>query len=228
MGKATPNAFEEPDFYATAKQFPLNPTDEKPLFSPDDELEGKKEGISVAANAVAPISQEEMKSGPVAEADHSNLDSIVPHQDNLDPNNNLNPIDMGWTRVAPICMEDGICPDPSCHGSNENELYSDAMPLDVEGMVPDEDAPGVPYLQGLLHDLLVYKDENQDCLPQNPVIDSAEEDDDFHRMIMGLPELPEADFGLPQQELGLSHVDYSSGDFEEVCFSAGRGQVNKE
>lgn len=231
QGKATPNAFEEPDFYATAKQFPLNPTNEKPLFSPDDELEGKKEGIAVAANAVVSISQEEMTSDPVAEAKNNNLDSIVPNQDNLDPNpnNNLDPTDMGWTRVAPICMEDGICPDPSCHGSNENELHSDGMALDLEGMIPDEDAPGVPYLQGLLHDLLVYKDENQGSLSQNPVIDSAEEDD-FDRMIMGLPELPEADFGLPQQEqeLGLSHLDYSSCDFHEVCFSAGQGQANEE
>ena len=56
------------------------------------------------------------------------------------------------------------------------------------------------------------------------------EEDDFDRMIMGLPELPEADFGLPQQEqeLGLSHLDYSSCDFHEVCFSAGQGQANEE
>lgn len=226
-GKATPNAFEEPDFYATAKQFPLNPTNEKPLFSPDDEVEGNQDGISVAMDAVVSISQEEIKSGPVADADHNNLDSIAPNQDNLDPINNLNPIDMRWTRVAPICMEDGICPDPSCPASNENEIHSEGMPLEVEGMVPDEDDPGVPYLQGLLHDLLVYKDENQGSLPQNPVINSAEEDD-FHRMIMGLPELPEADFGLLQQELGLSHLDDAPRDFEEVCFAVGRGQVNKE
>mmetsp|Transcript_3116 Transcript_3116/g.4793 ORF Transcript_3116/g.4793 Transcript_3116/m.4793 type:complete len:400 (+) Transcript_3116:33-1232(+) len=220
-GKATPNAFEEPDFYATSKEFPLNPTNEKPLFSPDDELEGQKEGIPVAANAVAPISQDETKTDPVAKANDDNLDSIVSNQDNLDANNNLDPIDMGWTRVAAICMEDGICPDPSCHGSNENEV-SEGMALEVDGMVPVEDAPGVPYLQGLLHDLLVYNDGNQGSLP-----DSAEEDD-FHQMIMGLPDLPDADFGLPHQELGLSHVDPSFRDFQEVCFAAGRGQDNDE
>ena len=221
QGKATPNAFEEPDFYAYAKQFPLNPTNEKPLFSPDDEFGDKKEDEVVATNKVLSISQEETEFDALAVENQDNLDSAVPNQKNLDL------IDTEWTRVAPICAEDGICPDPSCHGSNANELYSESMALEVDDMVPDEDAPGIPYLQSLLHNLLVYKNENSDSLPQNPVIDSAE-DDPFHQMLMSLPELPEPDLDLTQQSLGLSHLNYSPHDSHEVCLAADRGQVNKK
>uniref|UniRef100_A0A7S2MAD3 HSF-type DNA-binding domain-containing protein n=1 Tax=Skeletonema marinoi TaxID=267567 RepID=A0A7S2MAD3_9STRA len=191
QGKATPNAYEEPDFYMTAKQFPLHPTGEEPLFSPDnDKFEDKKEGEGVVTNKVESISQEETKLDPLAA--HKNMDSIEPNQNNLDS------VDMAWTRVAPICMEDGLCLDPHCHGSNENEQYS-------EGMVPAEDAPpGIPYLQSLLHNLLVYKDENSDGLSQNPLplIDFVDEDS-LDEMLMNMPE----------QDLGLTHVDYSSHDF---------------
>lgn len=222
QGKATPNAFEEPDFYATAKQFPLNPTNEKPLFNPDDEFGEKKGDVVVATDKVVSISQQESKFDPLALADQDDLDySAAPNEKNLDPT------DMEWTRVAPICMEDGICPDPSCHGSNVNELTSEgSMGLEVEGMIPDDDAaPGIPYLQSLLHNLLVYKQENTDSLPQNHVIDSAQ-DDPFHQMLASLPGLPDPDLDLTQQSLGLSHVNYSPHDSHEVCFAAGRGHVN--
>jgi hypothetical protein len=194
QGKATPNAYEEPDFYMTAKQFPLHPTGEEPLFSPEnDKFEDKKEG-EVVTNKVEPMSQEETKLDPLAAPNHKNMDdSIEPNQNNLDS------VDMAWTRVAPICMEDGLCPDPHCHGSNDNEQqYS-------EGMVPAEDAPpGIPYLQSLLHNLLVYKDENSDGLSQNPLplIDFVDEDS-LDQMLMNMPE----------QDLALTHVDYSSHDF---------------
>ena len=221
QGKATPNAFEEPDFYATAKKFPLNPTNEKPLFNPDDEFGEKKEDVVVESNKVMSTSQQESKFDPLGLANQDDLDSAASNQKNLDPN------DMEWTRVAPICMEDGICPDPSCHGSNANELTSGgSMGLEVEGMIPDEDAaPGIPYLQSLLHNLLVYKQENSDSIPQNPVIDSAQ-DDPFHQMLMSLPELPEPDMDLTQESLGLSHVTYSPHDSHEVCFTAGQNHVN--
>jgi len=178
----------------TAKQFPLHPTGEEPLFSPEnDKFEDKKEG-EVVTNKVEPMSQEETKLDPLAAPNHKNMDdSIEPNQNNLDS------VDMAWTRVAPICMEDGLCPDPHCHGSNDNEQqYS-------EGMVPAEDAPpGIPYLQSLLHNLLVYKDENSDGLSQNPLplIDFVDEDS-LDQMLMNMPE----------QDLALTHVDYSSHDF---------------
>ena len=80
QGKATPNAFEEPDFYATAKKFPLNPTNEKPLFNPDDEFGEKKGDEVVEANKVVSISQQESKFDPLAMANQDNLDSADSNQ----------------------------------------------------------------------------------------------------------------------------------------------------
>lgn len=138
QGKATPNAYEEPDFYTIAKRFPLHATDEEPLFSPDKfEFEGKESGkVEATKEEAKPSSpQEVMNVDPIPVSNHNNLDSL----------------DMAWTKVAPICMEDGVCTDTSCHGSDGNQQCSE------DNVPDDQDAPGIPYLQSLLHNLLMYQ-----------------------------------------------------------------------
>ena len=226
QGKATPNAFEEPDFYAYAKLYPLHDTGEKPLFSPESgESEDKKRGASspTAVEAVPQV-DDSTKFSPPQNADdldstvsnQSNLTKFSPPQnaDNLDSivsnQSNLGSDDVAWTRVAAICQEDGLCVDPLCpSGHGGMQIYEDiASSKDVNDIFPDvddlvsgdEDAPGVPYLQGLLHDLLMYNDENPSTsLPEHCLLAPSEE--------------------VPNEmsrDLGLMHADYSLHQFTHL------------
>ena len=202
LGKSTPNAYEEPDFYLIAKQTPLHPTNEESLFSPD-KFEGKEDEKVKAATA------KKVESSMLTLNNFINYKEEVSssHQEvmNLDPlpqvsNNNrnrLDSIDMTWTRVAPICMEDGLCNDPSClDGSNDNNQQNYS-----EDIIPDQDSPGIPYLQSLLHSLLMYKDDDTeeichpDSLTSHPwVASSTSTAVDSLMMPMTIPE--QEDFGL--------------------------------
>lgn len=158
QGKASPNAYEEPDFYEYEKDYPLCDTNEKPIFSPEeiyspDEIEIKKEeeeekstevegGEKVGAAVATTTSQQEVM--------------------DLDPlpvsgsSNNLDSLDMAWTRAAPICNEDGLC-------EHDHQFPSQDDVGEFAGYPP-------PYLQSLLHDLLVSNPnstgENIETIPE--------------------------------------------------------------
>jgi hypothetical protein len=142
QGKASPNTHEEPDFYEYEKDYPLCDTNEKPIYSPSpDEIEevkkeeeeekcteggGEKVGAAVATTA---SQQEVMDLDPLpavlSGSSHNNLDSL----------------DMAWTRAAPICMENGLC-------EHDHQVLSQDDVGEFAGYPP-------PYLQSLLHNLLV-------------------------------------------------------------------------
>ena len=169
QGKASPNTHEEPDFYEYEKDYPLCDTNEKPIFtpeetySPDEIQEVKKEeeeeksmeggGEKVGAVVATTTSQQEvMNLDPlpaVSSSSHNNLDSL----------------DMAWTRAAPICNEDGLC-------EHDHQVPSQDDVGEFAGYPP-------PYLQSLLHDLLVSNPnstgENIETIP--------EEDFDFGKSL---------------------------------------------
>lgn len=166
QGKASPNTHEEPDFYEYEKDYPLCDTNEKPIYSPSpDEIEevkkeeeeekcteggGEKVGVAVATTA---SQQEVMDLDPLpavlSGSSHNNLDSL----------------DMSWTRAAPICNEDGLC-------EHDHQVPSQDDVGEFAGYPP-------PYLQSLLHDLLVSNPnstgENIETIP--------EEDFDFGKSL---------------------------------------------
>ena len=156
QGKASPNTHEEPDFYEYEKDYPLCDTNEKPIYSPSpDEIEVKKEeeeeksmegGGEKVGTAVATASsqQEVMNLDPlpaVSGSSHNNLDSL----------------DMAWTRAAPICNENGLCEHDHQVPSQDDDVGEFA------GYPP-------PYLQSLLHGLLVSNlnstGENIETIPE--------------------------------------------------------------